>query len=90
MRSRGPISRSTPSVVLVTTIYYSTARPLTELTDVPSMALEAVTGTPVEICWPVHSLVIQPADAETLELPSHRYDLWGIRNGELGTRRDPR
>ena len=67
-------------MVLVTTIDYSTAGPLTELTGIPSAALESMTGTPVEICWPVHSLVIQPADAETVGLPADRFATNQIRS----------
>lgn len=58
---------------------YSTAGPLTGVADVPSAALRAVTGSPVEICWRVNSLVIQPADAERLPLPSHRFATNQIR-----------
>jgi hypothetical protein len=58
---------------------YSTAGPLTGLAEVPLAALQGVTGTPVEICWSVHSLVIQPSDAEQLQLPPHRFAINQIR-----------
>jgi Transglutaminase-like superfamily len=37
------------------------------------MAVQNMTGDPVDICWPVHSLVIQPGDAEKLRLPATRF-----------------
>lgn len=43
------------------TIDYAAPGPLTDLGDV-SAALEPISGTPVEICSPVHDLVVQPAD----------------------------
>ena len=55
------------------TIDYATPGPLTELVGVPSTALPARSDPPVDICWPVHSLVIQPADAEKLQIPSDRF-----------------
>ena len=57
---------------------YSTAGLLTDLKDLPSSALPTA-RTRAEICWPVHSLVIQPTDAEQLELPASRFSTNQIR-----------
>lgn len=54
-------------------IDYSVPGALTALDRVPEEVLD--TGlTPVEICWPVHSLVIQPGDAEEFGLPAERFE----------------
>lgn len=37
------------------------------------MVLECISGLPAAICWPAHTLVIQPHDAETLGLPDDRF-----------------
>jgi Transglutaminase-like superfamily len=52
---------------------YTQPGPLTSLDGVNEETLAAVVGTPVEICDPVRSLVIQPGDAEALDLPADRF-----------------
>jgi len=52
-------------------IDYAIAGPLTALNS--SEALAGVDGTAVDVCWPVHDLVIQPSDAQRLSLPSERF-----------------
>ncbi len=54
-------------------IDYSNAGPLTGLDGIARYALASVAGTPSEVCFPVHGLVIQPGDAETLGLPAERF-----------------
>lgn len=46
--------------------------PLTTLDGAPDAALQTDATTPVDICWPVHSLVVQPDDAKQLGLPAGR------------------
>jgi len=61
-------------------IDYATAGPLTGLPD--TSALEPLATTPVEICLPVHQLVIQPGDAQKLDLPTERLDENQVRPAE--------
>lgn len=64
---------------VATIIDYAMPGPFTTLDGVPAAALEPVSGDPVGICWPVHSLVIQPTDAQQLGLPDHRFATNQIR-----------
>jgi len=57
----------------VAVIDYSTPGPLTSLEGVSTEALATVGHDPVEICAPVHALVIQPSGAETLGLAPERF-----------------
>jgi hypothetical protein len=54
-------------------IDYAASGPLTGLDGVDPSALADIASEPVEICRPVHSLVIQPADAEPLGVPASRF-----------------
>jgi hypothetical protein len=54
-------------------IDYSSPGPLTNLEGINPEALADLGENQVEICAPVHSLVIQPSDAESLGLPSDRF-----------------
>jgi hypothetical protein len=54
-------------------ISYALPGPLTALDGVSMAALEPVGSEPVEICLPVHGLVLQPSDAEALGLPPDRF-----------------
>jgi hypothetical protein len=54
-------------------IDYAVPTVCTVLDDVPPAALEPLSGSPVDLCWTVHSLVIQPTDAQDLGLPEHRF-----------------
>lgn len=47
-------------------IDYSTPGPLTDLGSVHRSVLEGLATDPVDICWPVHGLVIQPSDIADL------------------------
>ncbi len=60
-------------VTVVAVIDYSTPGPLTSLEGISPEALAAVGHDPVEICAPVHALVIQPSGAETLGLAPERF-----------------
>ncbi|MBV9280504.1 MAG: transglutaminase [Chloroflexi bacterium] len=53
-------------------IDYAAPGPLTNLDGVDPAALESVGGDPVEIVLPVHALVIQPGDAQSIGLPAER------------------
>lgn len=53
-------------------IDYAVAGPLTTLDGIPRAALEPVGDDPVEICFPIHELVIQPTDERVAKLPSDR------------------
>ena len=53
-------------------IDYATAGPLTTLDGVDPRALASLPDDPVGICWPVHSLVVQPDQARELGLPPER------------------
>ena len=57
---------------LAVAIDYATPGPLTVLDNVHPSVLEGIATEPVEICRPVHSLVVQPTDAETLGVPAER------------------
>lgn len=54
-------------------IDYAAPGPLTRLDDVPATALESVTGHPLEICFPAHSLVLQPTDAQSIGVPEESF-----------------
>jgi hypothetical protein len=60
-------------------IDYRPAGPLTSLVDVPPAALSRIADEPVAICWPVHGLVIQPGEAETLGVAAERFEENQIR-----------
>jgi len=60
-------------------IDYTTPGPLTGLDGVSTTVLQQVATHPVEICDPVHALVIQPADALALGIPSERFSENQIR-----------
>lgn len=66
-------------VAVAQTIDYAVPGTLTNLDGVPPAALGPVAADPIEICFPVHGLVIQPADAETLDLPAERFAANQIR-----------
>jgi hypothetical protein len=56
----------------VDAIDYTTPGPLTNLQGIDPAVLEPIARDPVEICLPVHALVIQPGEAEPLGLPRER------------------
>jgi hypothetical protein len=60
-------------------IDYAAPGPLTTLDGISPHAIQAVGGDPVEICFPVHSLVIQPAEAKALNLHPERFAAAQIR-----------
>jgi hypothetical protein len=68
-------------------IDYATPGPFTDVDAIPSAALGSLAGGPVDICRPVHQLVIQPSDAKALDLPDHRYEENQIRPVEELLRR---
>lgn len=53
---------------------------MTRLDGIPVAALDSVVGDPVEICSPVHSLVIQATDAQELDLPESRLTTNQVRS----------
>ena len=54
-------------------IDYAVPGPLTDLASVSPLVLERLSGPPAGICWPVHTLVIQPDDAKARRLPDDRF-----------------
>jgi hypothetical protein len=65
-------------------IDYAIPGPLTTLAGVDPAALDGVGADPVEICRPVAGLVIQPEDAQALDLAAERFATNQIRPaGEL-------
>src|SRR5437763_16270134 len=68
-------------------IDYASPGPLTSLDGVDPLALESVAADPVGICLPVHDLVIQPTDAQALNLPADRFDDNQIRPASSLVRR---
>jgi Transglutaminase-like superfamily len=60
-------------------IDYAAPGPLTRLDDVSPSVLERISSEAVEICRPVHCLVIQPDEAETLGIPATRFSENQIR-----------
>ena len=58
-------------------IDYALPGPLTDLASVSPQVLERISGAPAGICWPVHTLVIQPHDAKALGLPDDRRESGG-------------
>lgn len=52
--------------------HYRAPGPLTRLDGVPQAALHTAASDPVALCWPVHSLVVQPGDARQLGLSTER------------------
>jgi hypothetical protein len=59
-------------------INYAIAGPFTALGT--AEALADVDGSAVDVCWPVHHLVIQPSDAQALGVPSARLEENQIRS----------
>jgi hypothetical protein len=57
----------------VYTIDYAAPGPLTDLDGIDAAVLEPVAGDPVEICFPAHTLVIQPHDAQAIGIPPERF-----------------
>lgn len=62
-------------------IDYTTPGPLTGLGNVSPLALESVPDDAVGICWPVHSMVIQPDRAQALGAPAERFAENQVRCG---------
>lgn len=61
-------------------IDYAVPGPFTTLdTTDNSAVLEPIGAAPPAICYPVHSLLIQPSDAESLGMPSERFATNQIR-----------
>ncbi len=60
-------------------IDYAAPGPLTSLESVSPSALEGIAGGPIDICRPVHSLVIQPSDAEAVGLAAERFSENNLR-----------
>jgi hypothetical protein len=58
---------------------YAVPGPLTGLAGVPVQALQMATDDPVEICWPVAHLFLQPDAADARGLPAERLDEKNIR-----------
>ena len=58
---------------MVDAIDYEAPGPLTHLDSVHPSILEGIATDPVEICRLVHTLVIQPADAEALCVTAERF-----------------
>lgn len=54
-------------------IDYAAPGPLTNLDEVGDAVLEPVIGHPLEICFPAHTLVIQPNDAQSIGMPWERF-----------------
>ena len=54
-------------------IEYARPAPLTSLEGISPEVLASVAHEPVEICSPVHDLVVQPREAENLGLPRERF-----------------
>jgi len=57
----------------VDVIDYAVPGPLTNLDTIDTAVLEPVSGHPREICFPMHTLVIQPDDARSIGMPSERF-----------------
>jgi hypothetical protein len=70
-------------------IDYKAAGPLTSLANVPPAALSRIADDPVAICWPVHGMVIQPGEAETLGVAVARFDENQIRPADVLLGLDP-
>lgn len=52
---------------------YATPGPLTRLDGIDPAVLVPVAGHPIEICSPVHALVIQPNEVQAIGIPSGRF-----------------
>jgi hypothetical protein len=59
---------------MATVIDYRSPGPLTTLDGVSSAVLAPVPVDAVGVCMPVHNLVIQPIDAQPLDLPAARFE----------------
>jgi hypothetical protein len=64
---------------MATDIDYAVPGPFTSLDTISSAVLEAAAEDPLTVCFPVHSLFIQPSDAESLDMPSERFATNQIR-----------
>lgn len=74
LRCRDPSSPLSVTVrgVNLISIDYATPGPLTTLNQLDLGLLDGLSSEPVEICWPVHSLVVQPDVAERAGVPAER------------------
>jgi hypothetical protein len=64
---------------VVDRIDYTTPDPLTDLGKIQPLALDQIFGTAIDICRPVHSLIIQPDEAKSLGMGAHRFSENQIR-----------
>ena len=55
-------------------IDYAAAGPLTRLGGIDPRVLEGLPEDPPGICWPVHGLILQPDEAQRLDLPPVRFE----------------
>jgi hypothetical protein len=60
-------------------IDYATSGPLTDLTGIDAAVLEPIGRDAVAICMPVHALIVQPDEAQSLGLAAERFDERNIR-----------
>jgi hypothetical protein len=74
-----PLPRRLRSAALTGAIDYAASGPLTGLEGVRASVLADIPRDAVEICRPVHSLVIQPSDAESLGAAADRFSENQIR-----------
>lgn len=74
-------------VLMAKVIDYAAPGPLTGLDGVSTLALEGIATDPVDVCFPVHNLVIQPTDAQALNLPAERFDENQVRPASTLVRR---
>jgi hypothetical protein len=58
---------------MATAIDYTTPGPLTRVGQVSPSALQRIPSQAVDICRPVHSLIIQPSEAKALGIPVERF-----------------
>ncbi|GAA3154400.1 hypothetical protein GCM10020255_034740 [Rhodococcus baikonurensis] len=58
---------------------YTSAGPFTRVDGVDLLAIEPLSADPVDICRVVPYLVVQPADAQSLNLTTDRFDENQIR-----------
>jgi hypothetical protein len=64
---------------MASTIDYASPGPLTGLDGIDRNALDAVRGTPLDICSPVHALVIHPHETGGIDIPEERFSENQIR-----------
>jgi len=54
-------------------IDYASPGPITDLSAIERRVLDGLDSGPVGICWPTHTLIVEPDEAVAHEVPAERF-----------------